>query len=245
MQKLHRYLRVVFVIVLLAGFLVITAFAGKKLDTLPVRQILVDIQQYEDKYLISKDEILRICSHVLKRDSILYRKSINTKVLEEMLNAQKSIENTEIFFTINGDLHILVKPRIPSLRILDKETNYYVDLQNHKFPLSRHYSAFVPVVDGAVTDEVIHSLNQIIEISQKDPFLRNFFSGFYVSSNGGITAFSTLFDESIYLGKAEQAEEKLLRLKIFYNHIYPTLEKNKIKSVNLTFGQQVICEYEQ
>ncbi|MFN3952619.1 MAG: cell division protein FtsQ/DivIB [Thermaurantimonas sp.] len=245
MQKVHRIFRVVFLVVLLVGFLVITAFSGRKLDTSPVRLILVDILQNDDKYMISKDDILNMCSDVLNNDSILIRKSINTKVLEEILNAQKSIEHTEIFFTLNGELHILVKPRTPSLRILGRKSDYYVDLQNHTFPLSRHYSAFVPVVDGRVTDDVIRSLNQIMEMSQKDAFLKNFFSGFYVSSTGEITAYSTLFDESIYFGKPEQTEEKLLRLKVFYSSIYPTLEKKKIRSVNLRFDKQVICEYEQ
>ena len=245
MQKVHRIFRVIFVLALLVGFLVITAFSGGKLDTSPVRHILVDIRQYGDKYLISKDEILNICNEVLSKDSMLIRKSINIKVLEEILNAQKSIEHTEIFFTLNGELYILVKPRTPSLRILAGKSDYYVDLHNHTFPISRHFSAFVPVVDGRVTDDEIRSLNQIIEISQKDPFLKNFFSGFYVSSTGEITAYSTLYDESIYFGKPEQTEEKLLRLKVFYNSIHPTLEKKRIRSVNLTFDKQVICEYEQ
>ena len=245
MQRLHSIFRGVITLFLLAGFLVISAFSGEKLKTIPVQQILVDIPQYDEKYLISKDEILKICSEVLNKDSITYRRSINTHLLEEILNAKKSIEKTEIFFTLNGELHIHVKPRNPSLRVVSRESNYYVDLQNHTFPLSPYYSPFVPVVDGVVDDEIIRSLNDILKISQKDPFLKNFFSGFYVSSTRDITAFSMLFNESIYLGKSDNAEEKLLRLKIFYSNIYPTLENKKIKSVNLTFGKQVICEYEQ
>lgn len=245
MKKFHKFLRAFVLSGLVGVYVAISAFSSRKLNENSVKQICIDIEQYDDKYLIGKDEILNICRVSLNNDSIIYRKSINIRLLEEILEEQKSIENTEIFFTLNGELHIHVKPRYPSMRILNPEKNYYVDLHNQKFPLSRYYTVNVPVVEGAVNDEVIRSLNSILQLGEKDAFLKNFFSGFYVSPNGDITAFSTMYKERIIFGKFENVEEKLLRLKIFYTHIYPTLENKQVKRLNLTFGKQVICEYEQ
>ncbi|GCD77925.1 cell division protein FtsQ [Thermaurantimonas aggregans] len=245
MKRKNNLFRLLILISLTIGYLVISGFAKHKLESSTIDRISIDIERYHDKYLISKDEILKLSSLEEQKSRALGRKSINIKLLEELLDNQKTIEKSEIFFTLSGELHIQVKPRYPLLRVLSSSKNYYIDNHCIAFPLSPYFSAHVPVIDGAINDEILEKIVSVLQKSEGDDFFNHFFSGFFVSERHEITAFSSRYDEVIFIGKSEQLEEKLLRLKAFYRYIYPTLENKKIKTINLTFGKQVICEYEQ
>lgn len=245
MKRKNNVFRLLILTSLTIGYFVISGFAKRKLEGSTIDHIAIDIERYHDKYLISKDEILKLSSLEEQKNNSLHRKSINIKLLEELLDKQKSIEKSEIFFTLNGELHIQVKPRYPLLRVLSSNKNYYIDNHCIAFPLSPYYSAQVPVIDGAINEETLEKIVSLLQKAEGDDFFNHFFSGFFVSERQEITAFSSIYDEIILFGKSEQLEEKLLRLKAFYRYIYPALENKKIKTINLTFGKQVICEYEQ
>lgn len=245
MKRKINLIRLFLLIGMTTGYFVISGFAKRKLESSTLADVVIDIERYHDKYLIGKDEILRLSNLDQQKNKESGRKSINIKLLEELLDKQKSIEKSEIFFTLNGELHIQVKPRYPMLRVLSSKNNFYIDKQCVAFPLSPYFSAQVPVIDGAINPDVVEKIISLLQKAQTDDFFKHFFSGFFVSENLEITAFSALYNEVIFLGKCEHLEEKLLRLRAFYRYIYPTLKNKKIKTINITFGNQVICEYEQ
>ena len=69
---------------------------------------------------------------------------------ENILDNNDMIENSEVFYTIDGTLHIKVKQRDPIARIYDGDKTYYMDNQGKKMPLSKSFSARVPIVRGEI-----------------------------------------------------------------------------------------------
>ena len=62
-----------------------------------------------------------------------------------------------------------------------------------------------------------------------------------VLPNHGIELVPRVGDHLIYLGKIENFENKLHRLKIFYEKGLNQVGWNKYSRINLEFGNQIIC----
>ncbi|GCD79719.1 cell division protein FtsQ/DivIB [Schleiferia thermophila] len=234
-----------FLILVMTGvYLTISAFSSDKLDEIQCVKTTIDIQQFENNFLLIREDILSVVNNQVPLKHPFYKKSFNIQLLEDLIDNHKMVEKSEVFFTLSGELYIRVLPKIPIMRVQADNHSYYIDYNGDKFPLSPHYTPVVPILSGKVNDQNIQDVLAILKTWKLQLFHADFFSGFYISPNDNITAYSYETTESIEFGKAVNIEQKLLRLKAFYQYFYPTISNKKIKKINLNFEKQVVCEYE-
>lgn len=170
-------------------------------------------------------------------------KSISTKSLERELGKHPLIDEAECYKTPSGKVCVEVTQRIPILRIMSANgENYYIDNKGKIMPLEAKCVAHLAIVTGNVEKSfAMRDLYKFGVFLQNNKFWDAQIEQINVLPNHGIELVPRVGDHLIYLGKIENFENKLHRLKIFYEKGLNQVGWNKYSRINLEFGNQIIC----
>lgn len=169
---------------------------------------------------------------------------INTRKIEETLKKNPFISDAQCFRSATGKICIEVSQRLPILRILSNDgENCYLDAHGHKMTSAGSiYSVHLPVVTGHVTaDFARKNLLALGQYIQDDEFWDNMIEQIHVTDSHNLEMVPRVGDHIIYLGKPDQLEDKLDRLKIFYEKGLNKIGWNKYSRINMEFSNQIIC----
>jgi cell division protein FtsQ len=75
-----------------------------------------------------------------------------------------------------------------------------------------------------------------------DEFLKAFIQQIHLNNAGDFILVPLIGDQKIVLGSARKLEDKLNRLKIFYQQGMPYEGWTKYETINLKYGGQVVCK---
>ena len=172
------------------------------------------------------------------------KENINLNNLEEFVQTNEMIENAEIFLTIKGDLGVIIRQRTPVLRVANSTGSYYYDSQGKRMPLSDNYSARVPLTSSELNinncDDIICLSNKIIS----DDFLQKQIIGIKQIESNGTNQFelrTRLGNQIIIFGDMTRVDEKIKKLKIFYQKAIEDDTLQSYVTINLKFNNQVVC----
>jgi cell division protein FtsQ len=93
-----------------------------------------------------------------------------------------------------------------------------------------------------LVDDEGKDLFYFIKYIEKDKFWSAQFAQLKVDKRGMIEIFPQVTKQMIEFGDTYQYDEKLKKLKIFYDKILPDRGWNRYNRVNLKFENQIICE---
>ncbi len=168
----------------------------------------------------------------------VYFHEINNSLLEENLSGHPMVETAEVYFELNGTLHLDVNQREPMLRIFDGERSFYWDTNGCEMPLSDHYTAHVPLFYGTPSDTA--TLYDLVMALRADEFCREHISGI-AETNGDYVLTVRRGQYEIVLGSAERFGEKMHRFRLFYEKALPQMGWDRYSKVNLKYAGQVVC----
>ena len=188
---------------------------------------------------------------------------INTALLENIINANPYVANTEVFSTIDGKIKIEVKQRRPVVRIVNvKDESFYIDDKGEFMPLSGEYTARVAVANGFIFDTESERRVTVYDGEKKDTAIKlsrideifhvadyiyhhEFWNAqieqIYVNAEGDIELIPRVGSQNIVLGNSEKLEKKLNKLLLFYREGLNKTGWNKYKTINLKYEGQVVC----
>ena len=169
---------------------------------------------------------------------------INTREIEDKLQENPFINKAQCYRSATGKICIEISQRLPILRILSRTgESCYLDAQGHHMASGNAlYAANLPVVTGHVTSKyAIKYLLPLGQYIQEDEFWDSMIEQINITENGNVELVPRVGNHIVYLGKPEQFEEKLYRLKIFYEKALSQIGWNKYSRINLEFSNQIIC----
>ncbi len=118
-------------------------------------------------------------------------------------------------------------------------------------PPSKNFAARVIVATGNVSpytpefrEKRKSTLKDLFNITQTlltDEFLKSFIQQIHVNNAGEFILVPLVGDQKIELGSARKLEDKLNRLKIFYQQGMPYEGWRKYETINLKYSGQVVC----
>jgi len=191
---------------------------------------------------ISYETVNKLLIQKLGTDKIQTKENINLNNLENFIQTNKMIENTEVFLKINGDLGVIIKQRTPILRVANNSKSYYLDRLGEIMPLSDNYSARVPVSSSDIgennSSDIIYLANQI----KDDVFLRKQIIG--ISQKDSTNQFelkTRIGDQVILFGSLNNMRNKFNKLKVFYQKVIADSTLNHYKTIDLKYKNQVVC----
>ncbi|MDQ3017999.1 MAG: hypothetical protein M3R25_14905, partial [Bacteroidota bacterium] len=74
---------------------------------------------------------------------------VDMRSIEEFLLTSPYVKEARVFLGANGKLNLSIRQRMPIMRIVDNAgTHWYIDIDTVRMPVSRNFTARVPLVNG-------------------------------------------------------------------------------------------------
>ncbi len=195
-----------------------------------------------DNLFISYEMVNKLLIQKLGTDKNQSKENINLDSLENFIQSNKMVENTEVFLKINGDLGVIIKQRTPVLRVANNSKSYYFDRLGKKMPLSDNYSARVPVsssnIDKSNSKDIVYLANQI----KNDDFFKKQIIG--ISQKDSTNQFelkTRIGNQIIQFGNLNNMQSKFNKLKVFYQKVIADSTLHHYKIIDLRYKDQVVC----
>lgn len=244
-------------VMLISGISVLLYFSIQKKSNARVKSLEVNIEGVsESDHLISEKEVLRILTEAAGKPITKANiSSLNLRRLESKLNKDKRIERADIYFNSNNRLNVRIIQKKPVMRVIDNAgTEYYLDENGKKVPVTRGSAVRVPVVTGikdtfnvkmVVSDKPskMKDVFIIMKYIAQDEFLSALIEQAHVEndSTGDIVLVPKIGRQKLIFGSAQDMEAKFDNLKIFYRDGLPKRGWNRDKTLNLKYTNQVIA----
>ena len=185
---------------------------------------------------------------------------LSTADLEKALEEIESVKNAEVYRRINGAVSIEIEQRVPVCRVHDLSgSQYYLDENGDPFPVNKHYTARVPLVNGNLYEpygmrrgkmdsDSMRQISKLDDITalfrciRKDAFRSALVEQVWLAENGDFELVPNIDDHLILFGDTTEMDGKFNKLKIFYEEGLNTKGWNTYKTVNLKYKNQIICK---
>ena len=247
----------------IASVFITTGFINQKFGREKCREVVIDIIDARNYGFVDEGDITEILNSRFNTPVSQKLQDINTYAIEQHLNNHENIERAEVFISIDRKLHITIDQRKAVLRVYTKNGSFYIDQRGCVMPVSRKYTAHVPVVSG----EIDFNISQLYEWTNSEDFtldpnftpqlyidlvnLSNFIDSnpfwnaqieqLYVDKESQFEMIPRVGNHTIVLGEIYDLEEKFRKLDLFYKEGLSRTGWNEYKTINLKFKDQVVC----
>jgi cell division protein FtsQ len=219
----------------------IVQFSGK-VETQSCSDVEVQVMELNGKALVGEPEVLTILqlNHLKLVGQRLEK--INYRRVEKVVSALKMVSRVESFYTNSGKVVIRIWQNEPILRIQEESGSYYVGTDGKPLGISFHSSADVLVASGSNLDSAqVARLYKFALVLQKDTFWNAQVEQLYVEPNGEWTLIPRIGSHEVLLGLPNNLEDKLFRLKLFYEKALPKVGWERYSKISLKFRNQIVC----
>lgn len=228
-------------VLLVVVMLFLFAFSSNRNNNKAIQGIKITFAKGEENFFITDAMVNNLLKQKLGITTKNKKKTVFLNTVETMLNNHAMIENSEVFLTIDGVLHIAVKQKKPIARIMQGNIFYYLDNKGDKMPLSDNFSARVPLVAGKIPKETKQDYIKLFENVIKDDFLQKNITAFQILPSGNVKIKCRAYNYTIELGKPTNIENKFKKYKAFFYYMQQhTNALEQYKTINLMFEKQVV-----
>lgn len=237
-----RTLSIVLATALCGYILVALLLFSDKEQAVPCQGVEIVVRDSLDKHFVNEADL----AFILRKAGINPQKStlgeINTERIEEVLRQNDMIARVEAYKTPSDKLKLEVEQKMPVLRVMSARGAYYIDNKGSTMALSRRYVAQVPIASGAVEKEfAMTDLYKFALFLQEDDFWNSQIEQIFVHPDGDVELIPRVGNHRIMLGSLAGFEEKLERLRLFYEQAIPKVGWEKYSIINLKYKNQIVC----
>ena len=258
MKRISRYKGLLTLGVLGLFVYIVYAFVsgGHKNEQMICKDIVVKVLNINDAGFVTPDDVSNIVEESgLTGKGKLLDDSIAAKV-RLMLESKSYIKNVHTYTTGDSVLHVSLEQRIPVVRIITSSGSCYWDAEAYAFPPSPNYVHDVPLVTGNLPlpyklpykgpmpekgSEFARKLLDFAIYVGQNEFWNVQIQQINVDGNGNVELAMCLGNETVKLGQPENYVHKLDKLLVFYRKVYFYLEKDKYKTFDLRFSDQIVA----
>ena len=241
-----------FALVILGGVVIMSSISWKANKGLDRLKISIEALP-NGQNMVDTSDVFAIIEKSFGNNLIkTHLADIDVERLERKIEENPFVLNAEVYLNGREELKIEVKQRQALFRVMDNNgLNYYMDAEGNRMPLSKHAAEHLVVMTGNIPPHVPgfiekgpELLQQVFMLGQeieKDPFLKPMIEQIHVKGKAFVLI-PKLGKHKILFGKFQDVENKLERLKTFYEKILPTKGWTIYKTIDLRFENQVVCE---
>jgi cell division protein FtsQ len=237
------------------GITTLLVAANRKEKTHYCKRIDININGAGEKLYVSKSDILAQLQQTA-HGSIVNKsiKTINVALLEETLEQHPWIRDAELYFDTHDVLHVAVSEREPVVRVFTTTgTSYYMDSAGQRLPLLPDVVVRVPVVTtftpakaGSARDSaIVKDLSVIAQYINAHPFWSAQIAQIDVTPAGTFELLPVVGNHVIRIGHAENLEQKLANLLLFYKQVLAKTGFDKYAVVDVQYKGQVVGSHER
>ncbi|KAA6344279.1 hypothetical protein EZS27_008096 [termite gut metagenome] len=242
-QKIKKRILQIGVLFFTVYLIAAVIFLTHRIENTVCHDVILIIKDSVNTGFITKREITDILQQAKLDPKNKSMDLINTRAIEETLSKHVLIDRVECYKTLSGKLCVEVNQRIPILRIMSRNgENYYIDNKGKVMPVNIKSIIHLPVATGSVDKSfATNTLYKLGLFLYKNKFWDAQIEQINVLPKGEIELVPRVGDQIIFLGTAENLEQKFDRLHKFYLKVLNEVGWNKYSRINLEFENQIVC----
>jgi cell division protein FtsQ len=257
-----KYIKKIVIWVLTCLYLLLIAgFVSTRYESQLCNEIRITIEDSLNSGFLSQEDILQILDK--KGIQCLGRPlaDIDLSYIEDQALTNQIVRQCRAYTGTNGVLYIDVSQREPFVRIIDRKgQGYYIDREGNVLSLSSRFTPHVLVVNGNINtpfkigeavnvntlDEnnagnTVRDIYMLTRFITQHDLWNSQIVQIYVTKTGEFELVPRVGPHLILLGTADNYEEKLENLEIFYREGLNNIGWNHYLKINLTYKDQVVC----
>lgn len=167
---------------------------------------------------------------------------VDTEEIERTLMLNGVLSSVECYKKTGGKVCVEVTQRMPVMRVMSDNGNYYVDVEGRRITADSPYRTHLPLVTGHV-DSVL-TYRDILPLARyiyKHRFWNAQIEQIYVDECHEIELVPRVGSQTILLGSVQHFETKLDNLMSVYKQVFSETGWNMYDTVSLKFKDQVVC----
>lgn len=224
-------------------FLAVTAFNTPDTVVTHCEEVRIDVEKDIVQDFLTPAEVKKL----LEADRLypLHKAmdEIDTRQMEETLSRSPFVEGVECYKTLNGQVCVQLKQRMPVVRVMTSNgDSYYVDSHGGILPAS-HYITNMVIATGHIPQKYAQGkLAAVANYIIQDKFWRSQIVQINVLPDGSMEIVPRVGEHVVYLGRPDNIGKKLERLRKFYVYGLNKAGWNKYEYISLEFDNQIICK---
>ncbi|CAL2088110.1 cell division protein FtsQ [Tenacibaculum sp. 190524A05c] len=169
------------------------------------------------------------------------KRIIDLHHLEEKVLDNPYVDKAKVFVTPGGLIKTHISQKEPIARIISEDEVYYIDDKGLVIPLSKNFSARVPLVKGKSISSKIEEITELILFISEDDFLKKEITGIERLNSNEYVLTVRSGNYKIHFGEYENVNLKFKKLKAFYNKSLKDKSIENYKVINIKYHNQVVC----
>ncbi|MCO4820780.1 MAG: hypothetical protein KC469_01840 [Flavobacteriaceae bacterium] len=194
----------------------------------------------DDNLFITRETVNKLLIQNNESVTSVPKEILDLNGLENALKSNPMIKTAEVYLTVSGEVQADINQRKPIARV-STNAAYYIDDLGAYMPLSKNYTARVPLVTGFVEKNNLGSIFTIANKIENDDFLKSQIVEIHQNQNLNMVLKTRMADFEIELGDLKHLDKKINNLKAFYQKAKKDKTLNTYSKVNLQFENQVVC----
>ena len=251
LQKLKPVLRIAGYCSVALVFLIISVAAINHQQNIKCTDYKIHINTENGIFFLDENDV----NQIIRDNNYASRKGtatgeIDYNRLEKVIENNPYAEKSEIVLSPNGEVNVDVTPRLPIVRVINRNgVGFYIDKQGKKLPLSDKFAARVPVATGNIFDSGMNEdfsdsaqTNKIFQLASfiySDSLLNPLVEQIYITDENEFELVPKIGNHIIILGDINNLEEKTEKLLAFYRDGLSHVGWQQYSVVNLKFKNQV------
>jgi cell division protein FtsQ len=231
------------------GMIVLLAAAKRKQQHHYCRKVVVSIQG--DKFYFDKSDILKELQSG-SNSSLIHKpvSDFDLSILEKRLENLSWIKDAELYFDSKDVLHASVSEREPIARVFTTSgATFYLDSAGKRLPLLNKVSARVPVVTNFMAAKrlngadsaLLKDVKELVAYISAYDFWKAQIAQIDITPARTFELIPVVGNHTIRLGTAENFQEKLQRLFLFYQQVLSKTGFDKYAIIDVQYDGQVVA----
>lgn len=257
---MKKFLKILTLLILVAGSGFLLGFMDNKHDISPCRSLDITILNPREEMLITVEEATELLTEGFGPIKGTPVELLDLNMMEKRLLDNPYIFESQIYLTVTNDLYIELRVRYPVIRVINSSGQHFlIDSAGVIIPVNPLHPFSLAVANGSIHDVIPFSirnevplntmadttvLKEVYEIGKHlyaDPFLSQMIEQVYLREDGEFEMIPQIGQQSILLGSCENLKSKLDKLTAFYQQEMNQERWVRYTSINLKFENQVVC----
>ena len=218
---------------------VVLSFTNQKQNRQMVFLNQINIELSEDEFMNEQIALKYIEKNDFDFDSVTLSNFYLNKLEIAFLN-HSAIKNAEVYSNQEGVININLQQRKAVVRVKTDNTDYYLDEEGIKMPLSSEYTSRVLVVTGDVNESNHSSVFSFVEIIDNDKFWKSQITQVHFN-NKEVIIITRVGGQKIHFGTLTDVNKKLGNLYQFYKQAMPIKGWQTYSEISLAYNNQIVC----
>ncbi len=259
---MNKTLKIISVItgILAVGFLLF--FGSNNQNSNPIWKLEIDLKTPTNNILIFPEELKQNILDGYPNLIGLDQSALDINRIQVVLNTHPLIKNGNVHKTVDGIIKIKAEQRVPFLRIInEKSTSFLVDKDGVKMPVLPTKNPRLTLFTGRIKESLDGTSMQLLKVNDvlrdasifdeifqlatfldSSEFWKYQVEHVYVNAEQEFELVPRVGSHKILIGKAENIENKLKRMELFYKETINKENWNEYAAIDLRFDNQVVCK---